>query len=239
MKENRNEVNKLILHLTILILLLSSCNSHSKSNQGIQNMRSSSESVATENDTTSLLKYTSGIREIFEDSKGNIWIGSGNEGVCLYDGLSFTYFTKEDGLSHNQVRAVHEDENGLIWFECGFGLSYYDGDKITTVTKKDYSSRNDWQKSENDLWFKGDETYGYNELEKEPGIYRSHSGMVTYLAFPVPPHKYALQTYSVTTKTFTGKDGTLWFGHTHTHTHPSVHCCLAAPADCCFACTVA
>ncbi len=161
---------------------MNSCNNHVKSNYIINDNGTSYESEKTVNDTIILLKYTSGIREIFEDSKGNIWFGSGNEGVCLYDGLTFTYFTKEDGLSHNLVRAVDEDANGIIWFECGFGFSYYDGDKIITHTKKNYSSISDWHKSENDLWFKGDEAYGYNEFEKEPGIYRSHSGMLTYLA---------------------------------------------------------
>ena len=178
----------------------------------LQDIPTSSESVAFANDTATLLKYTTGIREIFEDSKGNIWIGSGKEGVCLYDGSTFTYFSQEDGLSHNQVRAVYEDENGLIWFECGHGLSNYDGEKITTVTSRYYESKNNWQESENDLWFKGDETYGYNELEQEPGLYRYHNGELTFLTFPVPPHKDAHEMYSVTTKTIKGKDGTNWFG---------------------------
>jgi hypothetical protein len=34
---------------------------------------------------TDTLKFTSGIRAIFQDSKGN-WLGSHNEGVSFYDG---------------------------------------------------------------------------------------------------------------------------------------------------------
>ena len=212
MKENRNVAYKLMVLNPLLFLFLSLGISQCNPNQSIQKIDASSESVTTLTDSTTLLKYTSGIREIFEDSKGNLWIGSAKEGACLYDGSAFTYFSKADGLSHNQVRAIHEDENGLIWFECGYGLSYYDGDKITTVIDKDYSSKKDWNKAENDLWFKGDETYGYNELEDEPGLYRYHNGALTFLTFPVPPHKYAHEMYSVTTKTIKGQDGTNWFG---------------------------
>lgn len=49
------------------------------------------------------------VRSILEDSKGNYWFGSWNEGVCRFDGKSLTYFTVEDGLGDNQVRSIHED----------------------------------------------------------------------------------------------------------------------------------
>ena len=42
------------------------------------------ELVATSNSDT--LKFTSGIRAIFQDSKGNYWFGSHNEGVSFYNG---------------------------------------------------------------------------------------------------------------------------------------------------------
>src|SRR5262245_39163848 len=35
------------------------------------------------------------VRSILEDSKGNYWFGSWNEGVCRFDGKSLTYFTVE------------------------------------------------------------------------------------------------------------------------------------------------
>lgn len=45
------------------------------------------------NQKTDTLKFTSGVRAIFQDSKGNYWFGSHNEGVSVYNGKSFDYFT--------------------------------------------------------------------------------------------------------------------------------------------------
>ena len=62
--------------------------------------------ITSKNDT---LKYRSGIRSIFQDSKGNYWFGSLQEGVAVYNGKSFAYFTKNDGLTDNQIHSIQED----------------------------------------------------------------------------------------------------------------------------------
>ena len=95
----------------------------------------------------------------------NIWFGSHQEGVCLFNGEKLTYFTEEDGLSNNQVRSLFEDSNGIVWFEGGIGISSYDGNKIITHSEKDYNSKSEWHSDKNDLWFKGDEATGYNKNE--------------------------------------------------------------------------
>ena len=94
-------------------------------------------------DAPALLRFET-VRSILEDSKGNYWFGSWKEGVCRFDGESFTYFTVEDGLSDNQIRSIHEDRNGVVWFEGGFGISGFDGEKIITPTNRDYTSKDDW-----------------------------------------------------------------------------------------------
>jgi ligand-binding sensor domain-containing protein len=76
------------------------------------------------------------VRSILEDSKGNYWFGSWNQGVCRSDGKTLTYFTVDDGLTDNQIRSIREDRNGVVWFEGGFGLSGFDGEKIITPTDK-------------------------------------------------------------------------------------------------------
>ena len=43
----------------------------------------------TEIDTTFRLKFRTGVRSILKNSKGNIWFGSHQEGVCLFNGESF------------------------------------------------------------------------------------------------------------------------------------------------------
>ncbi len=130
------------------------------------------------------LRFENGVRSILEDSQGNFWFGGQDEGVARFDGASFTYFTEDDGLSDNQVRSIREDQDGLIWFESGRGLSSFDGEQITTRTDKDYSARQAWRKSDHDLWFKGDEVVDYNEVERNPGVYRYAEKELSYLEFP-------------------------------------------------------
>lgn len=150
------------------------------------------------------------VRSILEDSKGNYWFGSWNQGVCRFDGKSLTYFTVEDGLSDNQIRSIHEDRNGVVWFEGGFGISGFDGERIITPTNRTYTSKDDWQLGTGDLWFKEDGVVGATEVETLPGVYRYDGRIFTYLAYPVPADRALVSAYA-TTGIAKGKSGRLWF----------------------------
>ncbi len=68
------------------------------------------------------------IRGLFEDSKGNIWIGT-DQGLNKYHPKSerFQIFDTSNGLSHNWVRQITEDSNGFIWVGTwGGGVSRID-----------------------------------------------------------------------------------------------------------------
>jgi len=212
LKETRKNPNILPIYLAFLIALLSSCITRNHPNHRAGEVSNTTQSIESKIDTTLRLKYTTGIRSILEDSKGNFWFGSHQEGVCLFDGEKFSYFTVEDGLSHNQIRTILEDNNGIIWFETGNGLSSYDGENITTHSEKDYDSKNEWQNDENDLWFKGDEEIGVNELEGQPGVYRYDGNKLAYLVFPLEVKEDEEVYYSISTPTAKGKNGRLWFG---------------------------
>ena len=45
-----------------------------------------------------------------------MWFGT-EEGVTRYDGLTWTTYTHEDGLSSNNVRAIAVGPDGTVW--CG------------------------------------------------------------------------------------------------------------------------
>lgn len=47
------------------------------------------------------------IGAMLEDRNGNIWFGTWNGGLNIFDGKSFTYIKKEDGLSNNIIQAAH------------------------------------------------------------------------------------------------------------------------------------
>ena len=155
-----------------------------------------------------LLSYET-VRSILEDSKGNYWFGSWNQGVCRFDGKTLTYFTVADGLSDNQIRSISEDRNGVVWFEGGVGLSGFDGEKIITPTNKVYTSKDKWLLGTGDLWFKEDGGVGATDIEGQPGAYRYDGTTFTYLAYPVPPDA-SLGAYA-TTCMASGRGGRRWF----------------------------
>ncbi|MGV0935738.1 two-component regulator propeller domain-containing protein [Empedobacter falsenii] len=103
-----------IIKLILLVFVLS-FNFSCTENKSIEKVKSEPELVVTPK--TDTLKFTSGIRAIFQDSKGNYWFGSLQEGVAVYDGKSFSYFTRNDGLSDDQIHSIQEDKKGIIWFE--------------------------------------------------------------------------------------------------------------------------
>jgi ligand-binding sensor domain-containing protein len=62
------------------------------------------------------------VRRIFEDSKGNLWFGTNGDGVCRYDGKSFTNFYLAQGLDSPGVQCTYEDREGRVWAGGYLGL---------------------------------------------------------------------------------------------------------------------
>ena len=50
------------------------------------------------------------VREILEDSQRNLWFGTRN-GVCKYNGKTFTHFSQNVGLSDNYILSMLEDSH--------------------------------------------------------------------------------------------------------------------------------
>ena len=69
-----------------------------------------------------------------QDTKGNLWFGTTDQGVYRYDGKSFTNFTTKDGMRSDVVFSIVEDKRGNIWFGTGSGISRYDGKKFTGIS---------------------------------------------------------------------------------------------------------
>lgn len=187
-----------LLKLTYLVLIFNltfSCVEKKSPQQEI------SKSELVTSSKTDTLKFTSGIHSIFQDSKGNYWIGSHQEGVCVFDGKSFQYFTKNEGLADNQIRSIQEDKNGNIWFETANGVSSYNGKKVTNqMPIKDDFSQNGWEKADYNLWF----TAGNNA-----GVYQNDGQILNYLALPVPKDENRNNSYGVTGIS-KGQDGKVW-----------------------------
>lgn len=150
-----------------------------------------------------------GVRAMLQDRDGKFWIGSHFEGVCRVDGGAIRHFTEADGLSDDQVRAIHEAADGTIWFDCGEGVSSFDGEQIVTQVNREYSLLSPWELEPDDLWFKPNGSHGFNAKERDAGVYRLHDGRLTYLALPLPLKSRTNDGYSVTGFA-KGKSGRIW-----------------------------
>lgn len=165
---------------------------------------------------TDTLKFTSGIRAIFQDSKGNYWFGSLQEGVAVYNGKSFNYFTINEGLTDNQIHSIQEDKEGVIWFNTQTGVSSYNGSIITNHTKSskensqnvfpiqgNYSKTSEWMKSDKDLWF---------EAGNKSGVYRYDGQRLHYLDLPPQKVLDPSDNLFAVTDISKGKNNMIWFG---------------------------
>jgi ligand-binding sensor domain-containing protein len=82
------------------------------------------------------------VQAIMEDTKGNIWFGTrmaerdnpdpkkrrGAGGLSRFDGKTFQHFPDVEGLHHNDIYSIAEDQKGNIWIGAtGLGVYCYDG----------------------------------------------------------------------------------------------------------------
>ena len=83
--------------------------------------------VHSRSDTDSLKSVT----YLFEDSRGNIWIGTRNDGVFILDKSSheiravFASVDSHHPITGDGVNAITEDEDGNIWIGTDNGLLHY------------------------------------------------------------------------------------------------------------------
>jgi ligand-binding sensor domain-containing protein len=76
---------------------------------------------------------------LYEDRKGNIWIGANGLGLYRYDGKDFTLFSKTDRADLMPygygIQSLLEDQNGNIWLGLSGGLFRLQGDSIINVSR--------------------------------------------------------------------------------------------------------
>lgn len=89
----------------------------------ISNSVYSSKSHFPGNDTDHI--NSNRINVIYEDSKGNTWFGTLDNGLNLLpkDSHQFRYYQKQDGLSGNMVNGILEDNKGLLWISSNKGIT--------------------------------------------------------------------------------------------------------------------
>ncbi len=200
-------MNKLspLIYFAILLSINLSC-AQTETDKGDHQVAKVNKVDFSLNTTKDSLLFTSGVSSILHDSKGNYWFGSHQEGLCLFDGKTFTYFKVEDGLSNNEIRTIQEDNKGTIWLGTGNGISSYKNKEITnhnlrnSLTGFQLKKESNWKLTKHDLWFNSGNEFG---------VYRYDGQELTYLALPKAELINSNNTYAFTGYT-RGKDNQIW-----------------------------
>jgi DNA-binding NtrC family response regulator/ligand-binding sensor domain-containing protein len=111
------------------------------------------------------------IYALFEDSKGQFWIGTNGGGVFICDNIkamagnsklgtrNLKNLTVDNGLVGNEIWKICEDRAGNIWIGAKGGVSRYDGKRFTNFTTDDGLGINIvsiiYQDNKGWLWFGG------------------------------------------------------------------------------------
>lgn len=81
------------------------------------------------------VKYPSGhegmmtrVWTITDDNQGNLWVGTIDNGVWMYDGNKLTNYTTTNGLPITSIWTIFKDKSGKLWFGTdGAGVYTFDG----------------------------------------------------------------------------------------------------------------
>ena len=65
------------------------------------------------------------VKDVMEDSRGNIWFATWGGGTVRYDGETFYNLTTKDGLAHNNISKILESSDKDIWFTTEGGVTHY------------------------------------------------------------------------------------------------------------------
>ncbi len=74
---------------------------------------------------------------LFVDSKDRLWAGTNDNGVAVFDKGEWQHFNKQNGLNSLSVRAITEDENGLIYLATTKGVAIVHEDMTVTTVQAD------------------------------------------------------------------------------------------------------
>ncbi len=81
------------------------------------------------------------IFSLTEDGQGNLWIGSKNGGLTLFNGREYTHYTTEHGLVSNEVRLVwYSKQFDLLFVGTDHGCSVFDGNRFRSLNDRSTGS---------------------------------------------------------------------------------------------------
>jgi len=74
------------------------------------------------------------VTALFRDSDGTLWVGTYGSGLYRSgDGVTFSSFTRQQGLLNNSVRSIFEDREKTIWVGTNGGLESFHAGRFITI----------------------------------------------------------------------------------------------------------
>lgn len=147
------------------------------------------------------------VRDLFEDSKGTIWMATNHYGVLRLMGDDLEYFTSEEGFNARRVHKILEDKNGNIWFATGSGLIRYDGKDFVDFNR-DVSLFNA------EVWCLSLDNSGMFWLGTKEGLFQFDGR--EYHAFPLPASNVEDPVFNISplriSHIMEDRSGKMWFG---------------------------
>jgi len=156
------------------------------------------------------------IEQIVQDRKGFMWFAT-EDGLNRFDGYSFTVRKNVPGntnsLSYNELKAVHEDRNGVLWvgvFESGLNSFDPSTEKIVRYAHDETDPdslgadtvRCIFEDSSRRLWI-GTQGAGLDRLDRSTGRFHHYR---------VPRDTPNATGHDDVRAIFEDSDGTLWIG---------------------------
>lgn len=72
------------------------------------------------------------VNSILEDVHGRMWFATHHNGVCQWDGETFTHYGERDGITGHEVWSLYLDAAGDVWFPVeNAGVYRFNGDTFT------------------------------------------------------------------------------------------------------------
>lgn len=201
MLHHRSFFQSIVLLCCLLVVI--ACKSQDKSGQESENIAQHADP-----EVDSVLRFSSLIRCIYEDSAGDYWFGSHSQGLCRFDGEQFFYYSEDQGLPDVQVRRIIEDTPGKFLIELQVGVARFDGKHFELLKLEEGSellqadpniTDQGWQKQLDEYWFGANNRQGFLRYDGEK---------LRHYALPVPDDhpdfdengrhpKYGYDTYAV------------------------------------------
>ncbi len=198
----------------LLIFIFSSCNGQTKDEKQLTETETGRHAVVSDapSDYRDPLFFIEGqlcqhLRKIFQDRKGNLWLGTNVYDLMLYNQDTLAYITEKEGFSGGRVTGIAEDTMGNLWFATGFGLNKYDGESFTVFTEKEGLLNSE-------IWSLLIDRKGLIWIGTNEGLCYYDGHHFTTVEIPKAPVKEVDAVYSPDRITGIAEDqeGNLWFG---------------------------